>query len=219
MIVIGIILIVLGLVLGAFVVAGSLLGDAGSDVVFSVFGLTVQTSLVVVFALGALTLLLLELGVLALRSGARKSSKRRAELQRLRRVEAEVQARQASDSQRNATTSAAATPASPAPFARRDPDPSARSSTTDGSSTDRSTSDRSSTDRSSTDRSHSNDTAVDDTAGGRSDDTTAYTAVDASDTTAPASTRPPEPGSSSGSESGSGSGSTVTGQPSNADRS
>ncbi len=126
MIVIGIILVLLGLVIGAFVVAGSLPGGTGTDVSFSLFGLTVETSAVVVFALGALTLLLLELGVLALRFGARKSSKRRAELQRLRRVEAEVQSRQASESQRNASTGTATTPAAPAPFARRDPDLSTR---------------------------------------------------------------------------------------------
>lgn len=126
MVVIGIILVLLGLALGAFVVGGSLPGDSGTDVSFSLFGLTVETSVVVVFALGALTLLLLELGVIALRTGARKSSKRRAELQRLRRVEAEVQSRQAAESQRNAATSSAASSAAPAPFARREPDPSTR---------------------------------------------------------------------------------------------
>lgn len=139
MIVIGIILVLLGLALGAFVVAGSLPGSSDTDVSFSLLGLTVETSVVVVFALGAVTLLLLELGLLILRSGARKSSKRRAELQRLRRVEAEVQARQASDSQRNATTAAAAAPAAPAPFARRDPAPSTRptgSGQTSGTSDD-----------------------------------------------------------------------------------
>ena len=66
----------------------------------------------------ALTLLLLELGVLAMRSGARKSARRRAELQRLRRVEAEVQTRQSAEAQRNAT--AAPVASAPAPFARRD---------------------------------------------------------------------------------------------------
>lgn len=142
MIVIGIILVLLGLVLGGFVVAGSLPGDTGTDVSFSLFGLTVETSVVVVFALGALTLLLLELGVIALRSGARKSSKRRAELQRLRRVEAEVQSRQAAEAQRNAAPSTAAPSAAPAPFARRDVDPSTRPVTPSDSSSDRPASDR-----------------------------------------------------------------------------
>ncbi len=119
MAVLGLILVLVGLGLGGFVVAGAMPGEPGSDVSFSLFGLTVETSAVVVFALGAVTLLLLELGVLALRSGARKASRRRRELQRLRRVESEVQSRQSVESQRNASASGTA---SPPPFARRDPD-------------------------------------------------------------------------------------------------
>ncbi|MFC3689573.1 hypothetical protein [Aquipuribacter hungaricus] len=118
MVVLGLILILLGVLVGAYTVLGGLPGQQGTDVTLSFLGLSVQTSAVVVFALGALTLLLLELGVLAMRSGARKSARRRAELQRLRRVEAEVQTRQSSEAQRNAT--AAPVASAPAPFARRD---------------------------------------------------------------------------------------------------
>lgn len=119
MVVLGLILILLGLVIGGYTVMAGLPTQAGADVSLSFLGLNVETSAVVVFALGALTLLLIELGVLAMRSGARKSAKRRAELQRLRRVEAEVQSRQSAEVQRNAT--APMPPAtSPAPFARRD---------------------------------------------------------------------------------------------------
>ena len=118
MVVLGLILVLLGLLIGGYTVMGGLPSQAGSDVSLSFLGLNVQTSAVVVFALGALTLLLLELGVLAMRSGARKSAKRRSELQRLRRVEAEIQSRQSAEVQRNAT--AASAPAAAAPFARRD---------------------------------------------------------------------------------------------------
>ena len=118
MVVLGLILILLGVLIGGYTVVGGLPSQEGTDVSLSFLGLNVQTSAVVVFALGALTLLLVELGVLAMRSGARKSTRRRAELQRLRRVEAEVQTRQSTEVQRNATASPAAT--APAPFARRD---------------------------------------------------------------------------------------------------
>lgn len=121
MVVLGIVLLLLGLAVGGYVVAGGLPVSDRTEVAFSLLGLEVQTSAIVVFALGALTLLLLELGVLALRSGARASSKRRAELQRLRRVEAEVQARQAAEAQRNASLAAPTAAPTPAPFARREP--------------------------------------------------------------------------------------------------
>ena len=97
MVVLGLILILLGLLVGGYTVMGGLPGEAGTDVSLSFLGLNVQTSAVVVFALGALTLLLIELGVMAMRSGARKSAKRRAELQRLRRVEAEVRTRESAE--------------------------------------------------------------------------------------------------------------------------
>ena len=118
MVVLGLILILLAVLLGGYTVMGGLPPQGGTDVTLSFLGLTVQTSAVVVFALGALTLLLVELGVLAMRSGTRTSSRRRAELHRLRRVEAEVQTRQSADVQRNATATPATT--TPAPFARRD---------------------------------------------------------------------------------------------------
>lgn len=182
MIVIGIILVLLGLALGGFVVAGSLPGDTGTDVSFSLFGLTVETSVVVVFALGALTLLLLELGVIALRSGARKSSKRRAELQRLRRVEAEVQSRQAAESQRNATPSAAAPSATPAPFARRDPDASTRPGTGPSDTTERSAT-----------TSHPTPTSQPSSTGSSTEGSDRVASSgDQTHPTAPASTRPPE---------------------------
>ncbi|MGJ7439832.1 hypothetical protein [Aquipuribacter sp. MA13-6] len=190
MIVIGIILVLLGLVLGAFVVGGSLPGDTGTDVSFSLFGLTVETSVVVVFALGALTLLLLELGVIALRSGARKSSKRRAELQRLRRVEAEVQSRQAAESQRNATPASAAPSAAPAPFARRDPDSSPRP----GSASPAGSSAPSGQSTSSGPSTSTSQSAPAGSSADRSDLSSAQ--GDQSHPTAPASTRPPEDASS-----------------------
>jgi len=118
MAVLGLILILLGVLVGGYTVMGGLPSQEGTDVSLSFLGVNVQTSAVVVFALGALTLLLVELGVLAMRSGARKSARRRAELQRLRRVETEVQTRQSAEVQRNATATPAAT--APAPFARRD---------------------------------------------------------------------------------------------------
>lgn len=187
MIVIGIILVLLGLALGGFVVAGSLPGDTGTDVSFSLFGLTVETSVVVVFALGALTLLLLELGVIALRSGARKSSKRRAELQRLRRVEAEVQSRQAAESQRNATPSAAAPSATPAPFARRDPDASTRPGTGPSDTTE-----RSATTSRPTPTSQPSSTGSSSTGSSTEGSDRVASSGDQTHPTAPASTRPPE---------------------------
>ena len=65
MVVLGLILILLGVLVGGYTVMGGLPSEQGTDVSLSFLGLTVQTSAVVVFALGALTLLLLELGVLA----------------------------------------------------------------------------------------------------------------------------------------------------------
>lgn len=138
MIVLGVILLLLGLAIAVFVLASGVPPTAESEVALELFGLRVETSAVVIFALGALTLLLLELGILAARSGARKSAKRRAELQRLRRVEQEVQTRQAAQAQRNAEVA----PSGGAPFARRDtttdtrvdPDTDGRSQTGEGAS-------------------------------------------------------------------------------------
>lgn len=118
MIVLGILLLLLGLAIAVFVLLSGIPPTAESEVALELFGLRVETSAIVVFVLGALSLLLIELGILAARSGARKAAKRRAELQRLRRVEQEVQTRQATQAQRNAEVSPA--PATPAPFARRD---------------------------------------------------------------------------------------------------
>jgi hypothetical protein len=150
MVVLGIVLLLLGLAVGGYVVAGGLPVSERTEVAFSLLGLEVQTSAIVVFALGALTLLLLELGVLALRSGARASSKRRAELQRLRRVEAEVQARQAAESQRNASLAAPAPAPTPAPFARREPTTTGTTHLPQVGDTDRTGADRTSTDLSGT---------------------------------------------------------------------
>lgn len=123
MLVVGIILLVLGLLVGAFVIIGGLPDGQSTQVTLSVPGVgDFSTSVVAVFAFGALTLLLLQLGVLAMRSGARRNAKRRSELQRLRRVEAEVQSRQAAEAQRQpAQGGPPSTPGSPAPFARREP--------------------------------------------------------------------------------------------------
>ncbi len=120
MVALGLVLILLGLVLGTYTVMGGLPGEPGTDVSLSFLGLNLDTSAVVIFTMGALTLLIIELGVLATRSGARQASRRRAEMQRLRRVEAEVQTRQSAEAQRNATV-VSAPAATPAPFARREP--------------------------------------------------------------------------------------------------
>lgn len=146
MVVLGIVLLLLGLAVGGYVVAGGLPVSDRTEVAFSLLGLEVQTSAIVVFALGALTLLLLELGVLALRSGARASSKRRAELQRLRRVEAEVQARQAAEAQRNASLATPASAPTPAPFARREPTTTGATHLPQVGDTDRTSTERTSTD-------------------------------------------------------------------------
>ena len=122
MIVLGILLLLLGLAIAVFVLLSGVPPTAESELALELFGLRVETSAVVMFALGALSLLLLELGILAARSGARKSAKRRSELQRLRRVEQEVQTRQAAQAQRNAEVA----PPAAAPFARRDTTAEAR---------------------------------------------------------------------------------------------
>lgn len=121
MVVLGIILLLLGLFVAAYVLLAGLPPEGATLVSLELFGLRVETSAVVVFALGAITLLLIQLGLLALRAGTRKSVKRRSELQRLRRVEAEVESRQATQSQRNAEAPVAEK--APAPFTRRDPSP------------------------------------------------------------------------------------------------
>lgn len=121
MVVLGILLLVVAVVVLAFVLLGGLPPGPGTEVSFDVFDLTLETSAVALFGLGALTLLILELAVLAIRSGARRSSRKRAELQRLRRVEQEVQARQAAEAQRNTTVpDSGYPPPPPAPFARRE---------------------------------------------------------------------------------------------------
>ncbi|MFC5382355.1 hypothetical protein [Aquipuribacter nitratireducens] len=121
MVVLGILLLVVAVVVLAFILLGGLPPGPGTEVSFDVFNLTLETSAVALFGLGALTLLILELAVLAIRSGARRSSRKRAELQRLRRVEQEVQARQAAEAQRNTTVPDSGYSAPPpAPFARRD---------------------------------------------------------------------------------------------------
>lgn len=118
MIVLGIILLLIGLAIAAFVLLSGLPPTSPNEVSLELLGVRVDTSAVLVFALGALTLLLLELGLVALRAGARKAARRRSEMQRLRRVESEVQTRQSASAQRNAEALAPA-PAAPAPFARR----------------------------------------------------------------------------------------------------
>lgn len=97
MIIIGIVLLVLALAAIGFVIYASSEAD---PVTLEAFGLAVETSPLVLFLAGAAVLLLALLGLMAMRAGARRSSKNRSEINRLRRVEAEAQARQAEEAKR-----------------------------------------------------------------------------------------------------------------------
>lgn len=99
MIIIGIVLLLIALAAIGFVIYGS--SDA-DPVRLEAFGLVVETSPLVLFLAGAAVLLLALLGLLAMRVGARRSARNRSEISRLRRVEAEAQARQAEEAQRQA---------------------------------------------------------------------------------------------------------------------
>lgn len=89
MIVLGVALAVVALLVIIFV------GVGGSETVtVSAFGVDVTASSFVVFLAGAATLLVLLIGLWMIRWGVTRYSRNRAEMQRLRRIEAEVEARQ-----------------------------------------------------------------------------------------------------------------------------
>jgi hypothetical protein len=95
-IILGIALAVVALVVLAFVAVG---GSAGDDatVTVSAFGVDLTTTALVMFLTGAATLLLLLAGLWMIRWGAVRAARTRAEIQRLRRIEAEVEARQVAE--------------------------------------------------------------------------------------------------------------------------
>jgi len=131
LIIIGILLLVIALAALGFVAYGS--ADAGA-VTIDAFGLTVETSVLVLFLSGVAALLLAVLGLLALRAGARRSAKRRSEIGRLRRVEVEAKERQEVEAKRQSeeaehqaaaasTAATAGTPAATADHIAADPTP------------------------------------------------------------------------------------------------
>lgn len=96
MIVLGVALAVVALVIVAFVGVGG-----GEDVTVSAFGVDVTASSFVVFLAGAATLLVLLVGLWMVRWGVRRYERTKAEIQRLRRIEAEVEARQIAELSRD----------------------------------------------------------------------------------------------------------------------
>ncbi len=121
-------MIVLGVVLFAAALAALgyvALGSADAETIrIEQFGLALETSPVVLFLAGAGVLLLAEVGLRLIRGGARRYSRTRSEIDRLRRVEAEVNANQAAQAQRDADARTAARVPDPvveAPFVRREP--------------------------------------------------------------------------------------------------
>ncbi len=91
MFVLGLILILLaaGLLLGAMV------WGADDRATFAVGSLDMSMSTTVVFLLGALTLLLLVVGLSLLRSGARRSAQRRKDSKKLSKLSAKLDEREA----------------------------------------------------------------------------------------------------------------------------
>ncbi|MGF1662359.1 MAG: hypothetical protein ACFCVG_07785 [Kineosporiaceae bacterium] len=96
MIILGIALTLVALVVLTFVAVG---GSAGDDatVTVSAFGVNLTTTALVMFLAGAATLLLLLSGLWLIRWGAARAARTRTEMQRLRRIEAEVEARQVAE--------------------------------------------------------------------------------------------------------------------------
>ncbi|MGF1648321.1 MAG: hypothetical protein ACFCVF_15565 [Kineosporiaceae bacterium] len=96
MIILGIALAVASLVVVTFVGIGGSTGDEAT-VTVRAFGIDVTTSALVVFLTGALAMLILLGGLWMIRWGAVRAARTRAEIQRLRRIEAEVEARQVAE--------------------------------------------------------------------------------------------------------------------------
>lgn len=91
MIILGTALAVLALVVLAFVAFG---GSGDDRITLSAFGVDVTTTPFVIFLAGAAVLLVLEVALWMIRWGVVRHSRTRAEIHRLRRIEAEVEARQ-----------------------------------------------------------------------------------------------------------------------------
>jgi membrane protein implicated in regulation of membrane protease activity len=91
MFVLGLILILLA----AALLLGALVGGADDRAAFDVGSLTMSMSTTVVFLLGALTLLLLILGLGMIRSAARRAAARRKESKELSRLSAKLDEREA----------------------------------------------------------------------------------------------------------------------------
>lgn len=105
MIVLGVALAVLALLVVVFVAVG---GGDGDTVTIDAFGVEVTASAFVVFLAGAATLLVLLVGLWMIRWGAARYGRTRAEIQRLRRIEAEVEARQIAELSRGPSSGAVA---------------------------------------------------------------------------------------------------------------
>ena len=78
---------VLGIIIliGVAVVTATVVANGSDDAVLNLVGITVETSVAVVFAVGALCLLLTVLGIFLLLGGAKRSNRRRKEVRDLRR--------------------------------------------------------------------------------------------------------------------------------------
>jgi uncharacterized membrane protein len=88
----------LGLILILAAVAlllAAMVGGVDDRAVFTMGGLTMSMSTTVAFLLGAMTLLLLILGLALLRSAARRAAARRKESKELSRLSAKLEAREA----------------------------------------------------------------------------------------------------------------------------
>lgn len=92
MIVLGVALVIVALLLGGFVAFGG--SDTANETLVSAFGVDITTTAFVVFLAGAATLLVLVVGLGLIRAGSTRHARTRAELSRLRRIEAEHAARQ-----------------------------------------------------------------------------------------------------------------------------
>jgi membrane protein implicated in regulation of membrane protease activity len=91
MFVLGLILILLA----AALLLGAMVGGADDRATFDMGSLNMSMSTTVVFLLGALTLLMLILGLALMRSAARRAAQRRKEAKELSRLSAKLEEREA----------------------------------------------------------------------------------------------------------------------------
>jgi len=91
MFVLGLILILLA----AALLLGAVVGGADDRALFDMGSFNMSVSTTVVFLLGALTLLMLMLGLALLRSAARRAAQRRKESKELSRLSAKLEQREA----------------------------------------------------------------------------------------------------------------------------